>query len=357
MHNVARMHISHFQNTFLAPVSTLGTIFLAFAISFNSFGQDIVAKKFLQHSKIIGADKCIECHESEIKAWHDTTHYANKDLHKNEKAAKIAGKMGINSPSKIRQSGLCTQCHFTVQKLGNAPAKAIDGVSCENCHGGARDWLEVHNTGDRRDDNDPAAFKARVAASQTKGMLHPSEVHKVVQNCYACHIVTDEKLVNQGGHSPGSSTFELVSWLKGEVRHNFFESKGRTNAPTPQNKQRQLYVVGKVLEMEYSMRGLSRATEKSDYYKSMGRRCVSTRQEINEIIATLGDAAPSELNKIREAITVQGLLSFENSGPLTSAADELNQQIASFVKKNDGSKLKALDALIPTRGKGKAYEP
>jgi len=353
MYTVARMNIPPSLNTFPKLALTL----LAFAISLNCYGQDIATKKFLQHSKVIGAEKCIECHESEIKAWHATKHYANKDLHKNDKAAEIAGKMGITSPSKIRLSGLCTQCHFTVQKLGSAPAKAIDGVSCESCHGGAKDWLDVHNTGDRRDDKDPAALKARVAASQAKGLLYPSEVHKVAKNCYSCHIITDEKLVNQGGHSPGSDTFELVSWLKGEVRHNFFESKGKTNAPTPQNRQRQLYVVGKVLEMEYSMRGLARATEKADYYKSMGRRCVSTRKKIGEIIETLGDATPGELKKINETITAQGLLSFENTGPLTAAADELDKQIASFVKNNDGSKLEALDSLIPAKGEGKSYEP
>ncbi|NOY00097.1 MAG: hypothetical protein GXP30_10245 [Verrucomicrobia bacterium] len=329
---------------------------LAFAICLPTYGQDIASKKFLQHSKVLGSEKCIECHESEIKALHETKHYANKDLHKDKRAAEIARNMGISSPAKIQLSGLCTQCHFTVQKRGSAPAKAIGGVSCESCHEGAKDWLDLHNTGDRRDDGEKG-LKKRVEASVAAGLLYPFEVHKVATNCYSCHIVTDEKLVNIGGHSPGSTEFELVSWLKGEVRHNFFESKGSTNAATPKNRQRQLYVVGKALEMEFSMRGLARATEKADYYKAMGRRCVSTRKKITEIIETLGDAAPAELKKIQEVISTKGLLSFENAGPLTTVADEINKQIAMFVKENDGSKLGALDALIPAEGKGTAYTP
>lgn len=353
---VAPMNNALFSSLFSKLLVKACPFILTLAVTLPCQGQDIAAKKFLQHSKVLGSEKCIECHESEIKALHETKHYANRDLHKNEKAAEIARKMGISSPARIQLSGLCTQCHFTVQKLGSAPAKAIGGVSCESCHGGAKDWLDLHNTGDRRDDGEKG-LKKRVELSQAAGLLYPFEVHKVASNCYSCHIITDEKLVNQGGHSPGSTDFELVSWLKGEVRHNFFESKGKTNAPTPKNRQRQLYVVGKALEMEYSMRGLARATGKADYYKAMGRRCVSTRKKIGEIIETLGDATPPELKKIQEAVSTQGLLSFENSGPLTAAAEEVDKQIGLFVKNNDGSKLEALDALIPAEGKGAAYTP
>ena len=195
-----------------------------------------VKKKFLQHSQVVGNKKCIECHESEIKAWQKTKHYHNKDLHTNEKAATIARKMGITSAAKIRTSGLCTQCHFTVQKIGTAPAKAIDGVSCESCHGGAKEWLDLHNIADRREPGDtPAKRSERVAKSIAAGMLYPDQIHQVAENCYSCHIVTDEKLVNVGGHPPGSTDFELASWAAGEVRHNFFLSKGTKNAETPTN--------------------------------------------------------------------------------------------------------------------------
>lgn len=333
------------------------TILIFFSCAWAE-GEEIARKKFLQHSQVISSEKCIECHESEIKAWQDTKHYANKDLHQNEKAAEIARKMGIASVAQIRTSALCTQCHFTVQKLGSSPAKAIGGVGCQSCHGGAKDWLEVHNTGDRRESDDsPAAMEKRVSEATAKGMIYPHAIHDVAANCYSCHIVTDEKLVNQGGHPPGSESFELVSWLKGEVRHNFFESKGEKNAETPIERQRQLYVVGKCLEMEYSLRGLARAEEKEDYGKAMGRRCIGVRKAIDEIVEKLGDDVPGELTKIQEAISTPGLLKFFNVDPLNSAADEVEKLTAEFVEKHDGSKLGAIDSLIPTEGKGTAYQP
>jgi hypothetical protein len=335
---------------------TLSCVFASFVPAIRA--QEIPQKKFLQHSQVIGAEKCIECHESEIKAWNGSKHYANKDLHQNEKAAEIARKMGITSPAKIRMSGLCTQCHFTVQKLGSSPAKAIDGVSCESCHGGAKDWIDIHNTGDRRESDDTAAAREkRIGDAVANGMLKPDAIHQIASNCFSCHIVTDEALVNQGGHPPGSDTFELVSWLKGEVRHNFFESKGKTNAPTPTDRQRVLYVTGKLLEMEFSMRGLARAKEKADYGNAMGRRCVSTRKAIDQIVETLGDAAPPELKTIQEEISVPGLMKFFNVEPLNATADSLAGLTAKFVEGNDGSKLGAIDSLIPGEAKGAAYHP
>ncbi len=338
----------------VAPLAAL-YVLLVFPVA-NA--EEIASKKFLQHSQVIGSNKCIECHESEIEAWQGSQHFANKDLHQNEKAAEIARNMGISSPAKIRTSGLCTQCHYTVQKMGSAPAKVIDGVSCESCHGGGKDWLDLHNTGDRRESDDSASTRSeRVAAAAGAGMIYPDAIHKVAANCYSCHIITNEDLVNKGGHPVGSDEFELVSWLKGEVRHNFFESKGETNADTPIDRQRQLFVVGKVLEMEYSLRGLARAKEKADYGNAMGRRCGATRKELDQIVEALGADTPPELKKIQETVSVPGLLKFFNAEPLNAAADTLEELLGQLVENNDGSSFGAIDAMIPKEGKGSSYHP
>ena len=115
--------------------------------------------------------------------------------------------------------------------------------------------------------------------------------------------------------------------------------------------------MGKLLEMEYSLRGLARAKEKADYGNAMGRRCGSTRKAIDQIIESLGDDAPPELKEIQTAISTPGLLKFFNVEPLTAAADAVEKLTAQFVEKNDGSKLGAVDSLIPTEGKGTTYEP
>ena len=236
----------------LMPKFGAALLFSVLSLGGNVNADEIAKKKFLNHAMVVGADKCIECHESEVDAWKSTTHYANKDLHTNKDALEIAKKMGVpGGAAGIQRSALCVQCHFTVQKLGAAPAKVIGGVSCESCHGGAKKWLDVHNKGDRREADDTAAKKEkRVADSKAAGMLYPDAVHAVAENCYSCHIITNEKLVNVGGHPAGSTDFELASWLSGEVRHNFFASKGKTNADTPLNRKRVLHIVGTALEMD-----------------------------------------------------------------------------------------------------------
>lgn len=320
--------------------------------------EEIVVKKFLQHSQVVGASECIECHESEVKAWRGSQHYANKDLHTNPKALEIARKMGITSAAAIRTSNLCTQCHFTVQKKGSAPAKVIDGVSCESCHGGAKDWLDAHNTGDRRDGDDTADARAkRVAEAEAGGMLRPEDFHVVASNCYSCHIITNEELVNKGGHPAKSPDFELVAWMSGEVRHNFFDSKGKTNAETPTNRKRMLYIAGVALQLEYSLRGLARAKEKDEYGKSMGRNCGSTRETFNGIVEALGDSAPAELKTISETVNEAGLLKFFNVDPLTAAADTVAEQLKAFSSNHDGADFGAVDSMISGEGQGKVYQP
>ena len=337
------------RSVFLIPLLVIGLT--------STQAQEIAKKKFLQHGQVVGSKECIECHESEIKAWQETQHFHNRDLHTDERAAEIAKNMGISSPTKIRTSGLCIQCHFTVQRLGSNPARVIDGVSCESCHGGAKDWLKTHNSGDRREPDDSAsARESRVAQATEAGMIYPEQIHEVAANCFSCHIVTDEKLVNVGGHPAGSEDFELVSWIKGEVQHNFFDNKA-VNADTPIERQRLLYIVGKALEMEYSLRGLGRAKEKADYGNSMGRRSGATRNDIVAIVEALGDSAPEELTAIVEVISVPGLLKYFNVDPLNAAADSVAEQIALLVENHDGSAFGAIDALIPEEGQGTTYHP
>ncbi|MAS97205.1 MAG: hypothetical protein CMO55_28780 [Verrucomicrobiales bacterium] len=314
--------------------------------------QDVEDQKRAQHQMIVGSKECIECHESEVEAWHRTEHYFNKDLHKDEKAIEIAQKMGITSPAMIQKSALCTQCHFTVQQVGTAPAQVISGVSCESCHGGAKDWLDIHNAKDRREGEDSSA---QIASATEKGMLYPHEIDKVAANCFSCHIVTNEDLVNIGGHPAGSDDFELVSWLKGEVRHNFFDSKGAKNAETPIERQRVQFVIGKMLEMEYSLRGLARAS-KSDYGNAMGRRCVSTRKQIEALVELLGDNAGA-LGPMLEKISVPGLLKFGNTDALQEAADAVEAAAGEFEEAHDGSQLGSVDPIIPDSGKGDVYQP
>src|SRR4051812_7961763 len=127
------------------------------------------------------------------------------------------------------------RCHYTV----GPTRKAVAGVSCESCHGAARDWLNVHNKwgggAKDREQETAAAHQERIVASRTAGMLRPStDLYGVAANCFECHTVPMETLVNKGGHKAGTSGFELVKRVNA-IRHNFLASRktGGTNRPMP----------------------------------------------------------------------------------------------------------------------------
>ncbi|MFP6898776.1 MAG: multiheme c-type cytochrome [Roseibacillus sp.] len=110
----------------------------------SAFGQ---AASTLHPEMVVGNAACAECHEEEVKAWTLSSHKRADSVHRDAKtraaADKIAKAMGLASGAAMTKSALCTECHFTRQKVGGA-LKVIGGVSCESCHGGAKDFQKIH---------------------------------------------------------------------------------------------------------------------------------------------------------------------------------------------------------------------
>ena len=188
-----------------------------------------------------------------------------ESLHRLPRAKEIADKLGLQS---IKRNDVCTQCHYTKQ-IEDGRERVVAGVSCESCHGGARDWVALHN-----DYGGPGVTKAsesaehrakRVADSVAQGMNNPHNIYLIARQCYDCHTVPNEKLVNVGGHLAGSQDFELVAWSQGMVRHNFLRGGGTTNATPSQEELRVMYVVGVMTDLEYSLRATAAATDKSTF--------------------------------------------------------------------------------------------
>ncbi len=158
-------------------------------------------------AKIVGADQCAKCHQAEVQQWMRTPHYTTFDsLHRKPQAKEIAERLGLSS---IKRSDVCTQCHYTKQNQ-DGRERVVAGVSCESCHGAAADWIAVHN-----DYGGPSATKAsetaehraqRVADSVAHGMNNPHNIYLIARQCYNCHTVPNERLVNVGrplGRQPG----------------------------------------------------------------------------------------------------------------------------------------------------------
>lgn len=307
---------SHMRLMFVGKI-TLG--FLCSALVFTE------AKAAADPTKIMGSESCGNCHKREFTAWQQTHH--NKtwdDLHRRPSAKVIADKMGVQ---RIKSEGACVQCHYTSQGTG-ADLKPIAGVSCELCHGASKDWVKLHNV------------KATQTKAKETGYIGPDDVYALASNCFQCHTIPNEKLVNTSGHAAGSP-IELVSWSQGEVRHHFLS--GAKNLPNTQDRLRMLYVVGQIVDLEYSMRGVAKSTEKAIYAVNMAKRVVAAKTKMKAIVAVL---PKDELKEI--LATADGVaLKLNNEAALTAAADKISAIAKKVSSTYKGSDLAAVDPQIP----------
>jgi hypothetical protein len=293
-------------------------------------------------SKIVGPNACAECHKDEAESWKGTHHFKTfREMPRNAEANKIADRMGVR---RIRSESLCLNCHFTVREKDNRE-EPIAGISCESCHGAGQDWIKVHSgfSGKTALFESKAEEKTRWALADSKGMIRPRSFYLLAKNCYGCHVVPQEDLVNKGGHKAGSA-FEMVSWSQGEVLHNTWYSKGRENVPASAARKRMLYLVGLGVELETALRAVAKATARKPYAFAMAKRADRARNEL----AAAGKAAPNipEIAKMVELSHTAGL-KLNNEGALTTAADGVSKLLVSITETYDGSTMAGLDVLIP----------
>lgn len=294
-------------------------------------------------AKILGPEACAECHAPMVEAWKLTHHFETyNSMHRRPEARDIATKMGMR---RIKDESLCLKCHYTEQTQEDGKVKAISGISCESCHGAGKDWNTVHSAKD-----DPN----RLVKAEKLGMLRPSNYYAVAANCFGCHTVPEEKLVNVGGHKAGSE-FELVSWVSGEVRHDLQKSGGKVNEEIPLPRRRMLYITGRALDFEYGLRGLAKATQDGTYSQAMLARVKAARAQLEqiekatnlpEIKAMLAAVSDSEVKINNEAVVLK-------------MADGVSEATRKLAGANDGGQLAAVDAFIPgpDKYKGTPYKP
>jgi hypothetical protein len=324
-----------FSNPFQFGAPYLCGLLMIFGLSADGFAAPDPAKT-------VGPNACAECHKQEVEAWKGTRHFKTfREMPRNTKATAIAKKMGVR---RIRSESLCLNCHYTVQQKGPSE-EPIAGISCESCHSAGRDWIKVHSgySGKtvKTETKAEAAERWKLAAS--KGMIRPSLLYQLAKNCFGCHVVPQEDLVNKGGHQAGSA-FELVSWSQGEVRHNTWTSKGKENVPASAERKRLLYLVGLGVELETALRAVGKATARKTYAFAMAKRADVARKQL----AVAAKAVPDvpEIATIVEFGHSAGL-KLNNERLLTAAADGISKMLTSITEKYDGSTMAGLDNLIP----------
>jgi hypothetical protein len=295
-------------------------------------------------AKVVGADQCAKCHQAEVQQWMKTPHYATfESLHRKPQAKEIAEKMGLQS---IKRGDVCTRCHYTKQ-IQDGRERVVAGVSCESCHGAASDWVALHN-----DYGGPAATKAtetaehrakRVADSVVHGMNNPHNIYLIARQCYDCHTVPNERLVNVGGHLAGSQDFELVAWSQGMVRHNFLRTGGTLNGKLNSEQLRVMYVVGVMTDLEYSLRATAAATEKATFGVTSAQRAARMKQKLHEIQKLVNE--PLLAPALDAVATVE--LRLGNSAAILAAADAVGNAAREFAEPADGTRLSAIDPMLP----------
>ena len=303
-------------------------------------------------AKVMGVESCVKCHASEVRTWQMTPHSKTFDeLHRRPEAKQIASKLGLRS---IKNDGRCVKCHYTQQSSGAGDQPhVIAGVSCESCHGAAKDWLTLHNDyggpGITKLAESPAHRQQRLSASVAGGMRNPVNVFSVAQSCLRCHTTGDEELVNVGGHSAGTLEFEFVSWSQGMIRHNFLQTDGASNTVSPPERLRVMFVAGMIAELEASMRATAGATQKAAYGITSAQRTARAGARLQSVAAKVQDDRLNKIVAIFEVVT----LKLNNQAQLTRGAEMVSALGHSFAADNDGSSLTALDPFIPARDRWK----
>jgi hypothetical protein len=309
-------------------------------------GDPLSTPRWVDPRKVVKIERCGHCHESEFRVWQDSEHARMfKTLEARPSAIEIGRRMGAAS---IKRNSVCLDCHYTPSMSASGDVEAVAGVSCQSCHGAAKDWIEVHgNYGgglSTYKTETPEHRQQRIDTAKNNGMFRPSNLYDVVQNCYRCHTVPQEALVNRGEHGSGSPMILTESFEK--ISHNYLQSflqgDGAKERKLTAEEKRVMWVVGWGLDLEYSYRGVANATTEGVFLQAMERRARDARGRLNDLrlvaniprvdsMLAIAAAAPIAPNRARDAL---------------AAAEGIARQNRAFVDLQGGSALGAVDTLI-----------
>jgi hypothetical protein len=329
-------------------------------------GADPILDK-IDPAAVAGVMSCTKCHKSEIAALNKSKHHSSdKLIQSGANIAKYAKAVGIKTADVLNNS-LCVRCHATPQDTG-AGVHSLGSVSCESCHGGASGkpdaWLKLHATENITD-------KQQAECDQA-GMIRSSNIYAISKNCFQCHVVANEDLVNAG--HPASNKIELVGWSSGEVRHNFqVDQKVNAEAPSlwlknnkgasAENRRRVKFVVGVLVDLEVTLNNAQHAKAgRSDFVKGCAKRLKNSIGLLEDISDDLGGGTSADILALQEALKKLGKVTSSKIANIDAAKEAYPLAKAaaqSFETKFDGSELKALDKLIKKEGKpkGTPYSP
>ncbi len=286
---------------------------------------------------IVGPGECEDCHEAEVAALQASEHWKGFPAAlESERGVTIAQAMGIAQPGKDWR---CLQCHAT-PALKKDKLIALGGVSCESCHGGAEEWMDLHDDyGDGEKEEESGEHAAeRISGTVKAGMRRPDRIHDVARACLGCHVVDDVKLVDEAGHPTGEG-FELLAWSQGEVRHNYMKTDGERNLAASPERRRVLFLVGQLAALERLAPRVAAATAEGAQLNTLTARWNAAAAAVKKAHRLLGEA--SRLNALVSALEA-------------CAEKKVGNDVAKWARaaaedygRGDGRDLGPLDVMLP----------
>ena len=144
---------------------------------------------------------------------HDPHAKAAKTLVGPEFEAIIERLTEQNSSARVEVHRRCSQCHDPEGMASGTQSEnnVAHGISCETCHGGAKDWLTRHYERD--------VSRSELVAA---GMRDTKNLKVRAELCASCHVGSAEQDVNHdllaAGHPP--LRFELAAYHRQLTSHD-----------------------------------------------------------------------------------------------------------------------------------------
>lgn len=303
-----------------------------FSISLNT----ATAEPFFKGAKV-----CEECHEAENKIWGKTKHFTSfRTAHRESKdenkpsPKKILSAVG--GKKRMKRNTACSLCHYTLQQE-DAESKQVarSGTSCESCHGASSEWLVIHdNYGGKdvkREQETPEHKKQRIETSRTVGLIWPTMIYQVAENCMTCHGLAHPDLTGDtlakmlGAGHPINPGFELVKYSQGTVRHRHYPPDRTVNGEMTKQEQAELFVIGHAAALVSAKEAMSKSNEPK-YTDAQNKRAenakaaLSSLKSVPEAAALI--ASPNRENALKLAEAIKGKdLTGEVGGMLPAKGD------------------------------------
>jgi len=148
---------------------------LAFTISILC----AVPLAFAVENKYVGNKACQECHGEIYASWEKSIHAKAFDLLPAKVRAKEKKEAGLDPEVDFTGDKSCMRCHVTAWQEGgyafDNPSDEWKGIGCEECHGAAERWLELHAN---------KKLKRRDRKLKQAGLVKPFGGQSV---CMRCH--------------------------------------------------------------------------------------------------------------------------------------------------------------------------